>query len=152
MTKKGVYFAFRDQGACLSLISIKIYHVVCPSVVSKFALFPETPTGAELTAIVPAQGQCVPNAVVVEPPRLLCKGDGNWTLPSGGCKCMPGYEPIGQSCKGQSSRDSPPIPSNSSTCDSLSARNFQTRGWGRDVCSVSCSLTGSISRVDGMQM
>lgn len=102
MTKKGVYFAFRDQGACLSLISIKIYHVVCPSVVSKFGLFPETPTGAELTAIVPAQGQCVPNAVEVEPPRLLCKGDGNWTLPSGGCKCMPGYEPSSQSCKGQS--------------------------------------------------
>lgn len=74
---------------------------MCPSVVSRFALFPETPTGSELTAIVPASGQCVPNAVEVEQPRLLCKGDGNWTLPSGGCKCLPGYEPVGQSCKGK---------------------------------------------------
>lgn len=65
-----------------------------------FAHFPETPTGKELTAIVPAQGKCVPNAVQVDKPRLLCKGDGNWTLPSGGCKCMPGYEPRGQSCQG----------------------------------------------------
>lgn len=65
-----------------------------------FAHFPETPTGKELTAIVPAEGECIPNAVEVEKPRLLCKGDGNWTLPSGGCKCMPGYEPRGQSCQG----------------------------------------------------
>jgi len=102
VTKNGVYFAFRDQGACLSLISIKIYSVVCPSVVSNFGLFPETPTGSELTAIVPAEGQCVANSVVVDSsPRLLCKGDGNWTLPTGGCKCLPGYEPSdsNNSCK-----------------------------------------------------
>lgn len=101
VTKKGVYFAFRDQGACLSLISIKIYSVVCPSIVSNFAQFPETQTGAELTAIIPAEGICVPNAIMVEQPRLLCKGDGNWTLPTGTCKCMAGYEPVGQSCKGK---------------------------------------------------
>ncbi|RWS16488.1 ephrin type-B receptor 1-B-like protein [Dinothrombium tinctorium] len=99
VTKKGVYFAFRDQGACLSLIAIKIFYVVCPNVTMNFAYFPETPTGKELTAIVPAEGSCVANAVEVEKPRLLCKGDGNWTLPSGGCKCMPGYEPVGQTCQ-----------------------------------------------------
>ncbi|KAI1309446.1 Ephrin type-A receptor 4 [Halotydeus destructor] len=99
VTKKGVYFAFRDQGACLSVIAIKIYYMVCPNVINNFALFPETPTGKELTAIVPAEGQCVANAVQIDQPRLLCKGDGNWTLPSGGCKCMAGYEPVGLACK-----------------------------------------------------
>jgi len=27
VTKKGVYFAFRDQGACLSLLAVKIYYL-----------------------------------------------------------------------------------------------------------------------------
>lgn len=101
VTKKGVYFAFRDQGACLSLMAIKIYYVVCPNITTNFAHFPETPTGKELTAIISADGECVANAVAVEKPRLLCKGDGNWTLPSGGCECMAGYEPLDQTCKGK---------------------------------------------------
>ncbi|KAF8791659.1 Ephrin type-A receptor 4 like protein [Argiope bruennichi] len=99
ITKKGVYFAFRDQGACLSLIAIKVYYITCPSVTLNFAYFPETPTGHELPAIVSAEGQCVANTAVVDTPRLLCKGDGNWTLPSGGCKCVAGYEPVDQSCQ-----------------------------------------------------
>ncbi|XP_067128268.1 ephrin type-B receptor 2-like isoform X2 [Centruroides vittatus] len=99
VTKKGVYFAFRDQGACLSLIAIKVYYVSCPEISTSFAYFLETPTGKEVTAIVAAEGQCVANAVVVDPPRLLCKGDGNWTLPSGGCSCMAGYESIGHICQ-----------------------------------------------------
>lgn len=100
VTKKGVYFAFRDQGACLSIIAIKIYYMVCPEISTNFAQFPETPTGRELTTIETTEGQCVANAQEVERPRLLCKGDGNWTLPTGGCKCMAGYEPVGQTCQG----------------------------------------------------
>ncbi|KAF7491603.1 Ephrin type-A receptor 4 [Sarcoptes scabiei] len=99
VTKKGVYFAFRDQGACLSIIAIKIFYITCPNITTNFAFYPETPTGRELTTIVETDGECVANAQQVEVPRLLCKGDGNWTLPSGGCKCMPGYEPMGQSCQ-----------------------------------------------------
>jgi len=99
VSKKGVYFAIRDQGACISLLAIKIYYVSCPNVTLNFARFPETPTGAELTAIVPTRGICVENAVEIDSPRLLCQADGNWTLPSGACKCMAGYEPIGQTCQ-----------------------------------------------------
>ncbi|KAH9529410.1 Ephrin type-A receptor 5 [Dermatophagoides farinae] len=99
VTKKGVYFAFRDQGACLSIIAIKIFYITCPNITTNFAFYPETPTGRELTTIVETDGVCVANSQQVEIPRLLCKGDGNWTLPSGGCKCMPGYEPMGQSCQ-----------------------------------------------------
>ena len=56
-------------------------------------------TGKELTTIVHKEGVCVPNAERVEDPKFLCKGDGNWTLPSGGCKCAAGYEPVGQTCQ-----------------------------------------------------
>lgn len=34
------------------------------------------------------------NAEVVDtPPTYLCKGDGKWTLPTGGCKCKAGFQP-----------------------------------------------------------
>jgi len=99
VSKKGVYFAIRDQGACISLLAIKIYYVSCPNVTLNFARFQQTPTDIELTGIVPTRGSCVENAVEIDSPRLLCQADGNWTLPSGGCKCMAGYEPIGQTCQ-----------------------------------------------------
>ncbi|KAK7789843.1 hypothetical protein R5R35_011236 [Gryllus longicercus] len=92
VTKKGVYFAFRDQGACISLLAIKVYYITCPEVTVNFAHFPTTPTGREVTFIEQATGKCVDNAEEVEPPTYLCKGDGKWYLPSGGCKCKAGYE------------------------------------------------------------
>ncbi|XP_072382124.1 ephrin type-B receptor 1-B isoform X5 [Diabrotica undecimpunctata] len=94
VTKKGVYFAFRDQGACISLLAIKIYYIVCPEVTVNFARFPSTPTGKEITLIEQATGTCVSNAEVVGgTPTYLCKGDGKWTLPTGGCKCKAGFQP-----------------------------------------------------------
>uniref|UniRef100_T1IPM1 Uncharacterized protein n=1 Tax=Strigamia maritima TaxID=126957 RepID=T1IPM1_STRMM len=92
VTKKGIYFAFRDQGACISLLAIRVYYITCPNVTTSFAYFPETPTGREVTSIEQAKGQCVTNAAQAETPKFLCKGDGSWYLLSGGCKCMAGYE------------------------------------------------------------
>ncbi|CAL8148179.1 unnamed protein product [Orchesella dallaii] len=92
VVKKGVYFAFRDQGACISLLAIKVYYITCPEVTASFAFFPATPTGRELTSIEQAEGKCVDNAMELSPPRHLCKGDGKWYLLSGGCQCKPGYE------------------------------------------------------------
>ncbi|XP_044762766.1 ephrin type-B receptor 2 isoform X2 [Coccinella septempunctata] len=94
VTKRGVYFAFRDQGACISLLAIKVYYITCPEVTINFAKFPATPTGKEVTVIEQAVGTCVDNAEVVDAkPVYLCKGDGKWTLPSGGCKCKAGFQP-----------------------------------------------------------
>ncbi|XP_049824325.1 ephrin type-B receptor 1-B isoform X4 [Aethina tumida] len=94
VTKKGVYFAFRDQGACISLLAIKIYYITCPETTINFAKFPATPTGKEITIIEQAQGTCVSNAEMVGgTPTYLCKGDGKWTLPTNGCKCKAGFEP-----------------------------------------------------------
>lgn len=92
VTKKGVYFAFRDQGACISLLAIKVYYITCPEVTINFAKFPTTPTGREVTFIEQATGRCVENAEEIETPTYLCKGDGKWYLPTGGCKCKPGFE------------------------------------------------------------
>ncbi|KAJ8679399.1 hypothetical protein QAD02_015186 [Eretmocerus hayati] len=92
VTKKGVYFAFRDQGACISLLAIKVYYISCPEVSVNYARFPATPTGREVALIEQSVGSCVANAVEIEQPKFLCKGDGKWYLPSGGCHCKPGYQ------------------------------------------------------------
>lgn len=96
VTKRGVYFAFRDQGACISILAVKVYYITCPEVTVNFARFPATPTGREVTVIEQANGTCVENAEVAlgdTAPVYLCKGDGKWTLPSGACKCRAGFEP-----------------------------------------------------------
>ncbi|XP_033220244.1 ephrin type-B receptor 1-B isoform X17 [Belonocnema kinseyi] len=92
VTKKGVYFAFRDQGACISILAIKVYYISCPEVSVNFAHFPKTPTGREVALIEQAKGVCVAHAVKIEQPTFLCKGDGKWYLPAGGCHCKPGYQ------------------------------------------------------------
>jgi len=92
VTKKGVYFAFRDQGACISILAIKVYYISCPEISVNFAHFPATPTGREVALIEQTRGICVANAVKIAQPTFLCKGDGKWYLPTGGCHCKPGYQ------------------------------------------------------------
>ena len=46
-THKGLYFAFQDQGACLSLLSVKVYYLTCPEITVEFAHYPETATGSD---------------------------------------------------------------------------------------------------------
>ncbi|KAI8116321.1 Ephrin type-B receptor 2 [Lucilia cuprina] len=93
VTKKGVYFAFRDQGACISVLAVKVYYITCPAVTENLAHFNETPTGREITLIEKQNGTCVENADPYIPPTYLCKGDGKWTILNGGCRCRVGYEP-----------------------------------------------------------
>jgi len=100
VSKRGVYFAFRDQGACLSLISIKVYYLRCPQLVANFAKFNATPTGRDLSSLVAVEGECVANAVQVEQPRMFCTADGQWnSMSSGQCKCLPGFEPAANGTK-----------------------------------------------------
>ncbi|XP_071528674.1 ephrin type-A receptor 4-A isoform X4 [Panulirus ornatus] len=92
VTKKGVYFAFRDQGACISLLAIKVYYITCPEITKAFTHFPTTPTGSEVTSIEQATGTCVAHAREESSPSFLCTGDGQWSLLGGGCACLPGYQ------------------------------------------------------------
>lgn len=50
-----------------------------------------------------AIGRCVDNAEQVDTPMYLCKGDGKWYLPTGGCKCKAGFEADldKQTCNGE---------------------------------------------------
>jgi Eph receptor B3 len=60
--KKGVYLVFRDQGACVSLLSVKIAYTVCSAQVTNLIEFPETRTGSNATDLVQQSGKCVENA------------------------------------------------------------------------------------------
>jgi len=93
VNKKGLYFAFRDQGACLSLLAIKVYYKTCPEITSSFAKYPETPTGRTEAAIEKTDGHCVQNAEPLDgKPFSFCKSDGSWLYSQGGCQCMAGYQ------------------------------------------------------------
>lgn len=94
LSKEGFYLAFQDLGACMSLISARVFFKKCATTIASFAVFPETATGAEATSLVIASGACVPNAAEVSVPlKLYCNGDGEWMVPVGSCTCMAGFEP-----------------------------------------------------------
>ncbi|KAF3835213.1 hypothetical protein F7725_027771, partial [Dissostichus mawsoni] len=94
LSKAGFYLAFQDLGACMSLISVRVFYKKCSTTIANFAVFPETATGAEATSLVIAPGTCVPNAVEVSVPlKLYCNGDGEWMVPVGACTCSSGFEP-----------------------------------------------------------
>ncbi|XP_030071505.1 ephrin type-B receptor 1 [Microcaecilia unicolor] len=94
LTRNGFYLAFQDYGACMSLLSVRVFFKKCSSVVQNFAIFPETMTGAESTSLVISRGTCIPNAEEVDVPiKLYCNGDGEWMVPIGRCTCKAGYEP-----------------------------------------------------------
>uniref|UniRef100_A0A8D0HBE9 receptor protein-tyrosine kinase n=1 Tax=Sphenodon punctatus TaxID=8508 RepID=A0A8D0HBE9_SPHPU len=103
LNRNGFYLAFQDYGACMSLLSVRVFFKKCPSVVQNFAIFPETMTGAESTSLVIARGTCIPNAEEVDVPiKLYCNGDGEWMVPIGRCTCKAGYEPENNAaCKGK---------------------------------------------------
>jgi ephrin-B len=85
-------FYIPQQGACLSLLAVKVYYLTCPETTVGYAYYPETPTGAELTSVEKINGKCVDNALAVSEPYSLCKGEGTWAYPSGRCACIAGYE------------------------------------------------------------
>ena len=93
ITRRGAYFAFQDEGACTTLLSVRVYYIMCPKVVLNYSVFPNTTTGPDMSSVVQKGGTCVSHAAIEQPPSYLCKGDGTWDYLSGGCKCMPGYEP-----------------------------------------------------------
>uniref|UniRef100_A0A674CLM6 receptor protein-tyrosine kinase n=1 Tax=Salmo trutta TaxID=8032 RepID=A0A674CLM6_SALTR len=94
LSRNGFYLAFQDYGACMSLLSVRVFHKKCPSVVQNFAIFPETMTGAESTSLVIARGTCIANSEEVDVPiKLYCNGDGEWMVPIGSCTCKAGFEP-----------------------------------------------------------
>merc|ERR1719422_2439531 len=83
-THKGLYFAFQDQGACLSLLSVKVYYLTCPEITVEFAHYPETATGTDTGSVEKVLGKCVENSVPTgNQPSNLCKSEGLWIYHTG---------------------------------------------------------------------
>ncbi|XP_061688118.1 ephrin type-A receptor 2-like isoform X2 [Syngnathoides biaculeatus] len=95
LSRKGFYLAFQDMGACVGILSVRVYYKTCPSTVQGLAAFPETVADA----LREVQGACVENAVSQSTPRMYCSAEGKWVVPMGQCQCLAGYETTGDSCQ-----------------------------------------------------
>uniref|UniRef100_A0A672KAH5 receptor protein-tyrosine kinase n=1 Tax=Sinocyclocheilus grahami TaxID=75366 RepID=A0A672KAH5_SINGR len=91
LSKKGFYLAFQDVGACIALVSLRVFYKKCPLAVLNLAQFPDTVTGGD-SALVEVRGSCVNDSEEFEAPRMYCSGDGGWLVPIGRCVCKPGFE------------------------------------------------------------
>ncbi|XP_029907590.1 ephrin type-A receptor 2a [Myripristis murdjan] len=95
LSQKGFYLAFQDMGACVALLSVRVYYKTCPSTVQSLAAFPETVADS----LREVEGSCVDNAVSQATPRIYCTAEGEWVVPVGQCQCRAGYETTGDSCQ-----------------------------------------------------
>uniref|UniRef100_A0A3Q3RRY2 receptor protein-tyrosine kinase n=1 Tax=Mastacembelus armatus TaxID=205130 RepID=A0A3Q3RRY2_9TELE len=100
LTRKGFYLAFQDLGACIALVSVRVFYKRCPFLVKSLAEFPDTIPGSEASQLVEVVGRCVNNSLpLYEPPRMHCSAEGEWLVPIGKCVCQPGFEEINGSCQ-----------------------------------------------------
>ncbi|KAM9662196.1 ephrin type-A receptor 5 isoform 8-T8 [Morphnus guianensis] len=99
LTKKGFYLAFQDVGACIALVSVRVYYKKCPSVIRNLARFPDTITGADSSQLLEVSGICVNHSVTDEAPKMHCSAEGEWLVPIGKCLCKAGYEEKNNTCQ-----------------------------------------------------
>ncbi|KAK3530135.1 hypothetical protein QTP86_014785, partial [Hemibagrus guttatus] len=97
---KGFYLGFQDVGACIALLSVRVYYKKCPSTLRNLAAFPDTVPRVHSSALVEVRGACVLNAEERDTPRLYCSADGDWLVPLGRCVCSVGYEETDGLCLG----------------------------------------------------
>ncbi|MEE6507983.1 hypothetical protein FKM82_017951 [Ascaphus truei] len=101
LSKKGFYLAFQDVGACIALVSVKVYYKKCWSIIENLAIFQDTVTGSEFSSLVEVRGTCVSNAEeeADNSPRMHCSAEGEWLVPIGKCICKAGYQQKGDTCE-----------------------------------------------------
>ncbi|XP_036191188.1 ephrin type-A receptor 5 isoform X3 [Myotis myotis] len=102
LSKTGFYLAFQDLGACIALVSVRVYYKKCPSVVRHLAVFPDTITGADSSQLLEVSGSCVNHSVTEDPPKMHCSAEGEWLVPIGKCMCKAGYEEKNGTCEAPS--------------------------------------------------
>ncbi|XP_038677857.1 ephrin type-A receptor 2 isoform X3 [Scyliorhinus canicula] len=99
LKQKGFYLAFQDVGACVALISVRVYYKKCPANERNMAAFPETIAGEDSQVLSEVIGTCVDHAVAHEPPKMYCNSDGEWLVPVGQCMCEAAYEIVNGTCQ-----------------------------------------------------
>uniref|UniRef100_A0A8C6PGB2 receptor protein-tyrosine kinase n=1 Tax=Nothobranchius furzeri TaxID=105023 RepID=A0A8C6PGB2_NOTFU len=103
LSRKGFYLAFQDLGACIALVSVRVFYKRCPFLVKSLAEFPDTIPGSEASQLVEVVGHCINNSMpLYEPPRMHCSADGEWLVPIGKCVCKPGFEEMSGYCQAPS--------------------------------------------------
>ncbi|XP_067116870.1 ephrin type-A receptor 6 isoform X2 [Osmerus mordax] len=99
VTRKGFYLAFQDVGACIALVSVRVFYKRCPSTLRNLAAFPDTVPQLDSSSLVEVRGACVENAEERDTPKLYCGADGDWLVPLGRCVCSIGHEEMDGYCK-----------------------------------------------------
>ncbi|XP_048387130.1 ephrin type-A receptor 7 isoform X5 [Stegostoma tigrinum] len=104
LSRKGFYLAFQDVGACIALVSVRVYYKKCWSIVENLAVFPDTVTGSEFSSLVEVRGTCVSDAEeeTENPPKMHCSAEGEWLVPIGKCICKAGFQQRGDECEAPS--------------------------------------------------
>ncbi|OXB60737.1 hypothetical protein ASZ78_006100 [Callipepla squamata] len=98
LSKRGFYLAFQDIGACIAIVSVRVYYKKCPAMVRNLASFSEAVTGADSSSLVEVRGECVGHSEERDTPKMYCSAEGEWLVPIGKCVCSAGYEEQRDSC------------------------------------------------------
>ncbi|XP_016159146.1 PREDICTED: ephrin type-A receptor 10 [Ficedula albicollis] len=100
LSKRGFHLGFQDVGACVALVSVRVYYKKCLSTVQNLAMFPDTVAETAFVTLVEVKGTCVAHAEVDvdNPPRMHCSAEGEWLVPVGKCMCSPGFEEKDRGC------------------------------------------------------
>ncbi|XP_048885338.1 ephrin type-A receptor 6-like [Brienomyrus brachyistius] len=98
ISRKGFYLAFQDIGACIALVSVRVYYKKCPFTFRNLATFPDTIPRVDSSSLVEVRGACVRNAEERDTPKLYCGADGDWLVPLGRCVCSTGHEELDGTC------------------------------------------------------
>uniref|UniRef100_A0A672HTQ7 receptor protein-tyrosine kinase n=1 Tax=Salarias fasciatus TaxID=181472 RepID=A0A672HTQ7_SALFA len=101
LARRGFYLAFQDVGACIALVSVKVYYKKCWSIIENLATFPDTVTGSEFSSLVEVEGVCVSDAEeeADNSPKMHCSAEGEWLVPIGKCICRAGFHQKGDACE-----------------------------------------------------
>ena len=95
MTKKGgVYLAFLDQGACVSLSSVIVSYNYCSEIGSVLVRFSRTSAPVNDSYLEEQTGRCTDvNSINKVKLSGICLSSGEWNITDGiKCLCKPGYQ------------------------------------------------------------
>ncbi|XP_045154838.1 ephrin type-A receptor 10 [Echinops telfairi] len=101
LSRRGFHLAFQDVGACVALVSVRVYYKQCRATVRGLAAFPATAAEGAFSTLVEVTGTCVAHSEGEpgSPPRMHCGADGEWLVPVGRCSCSAGFQEHGDICE-----------------------------------------------------